>query len=56
VAGQPAFGMYVRDPQAEIAHATGLLVISLAGRQISAITRFDNSVFPNFGLPRTSPD
>ena len=53
--GQPAFGMYVHDPQAEIAHASGLLVISLAGAQISAITRFDNSVLANFGLPRTLP-
>jgi RNA polymerase sigma-70 factor (TIGR02960 family) len=53
--GQPAFGLYVGDPQAEIAHASGLLVISLADSQISAITRFDNSVFPSFGLPRTLP-
>jgi RNA polymerase sigma-70 factor (ECF subfamily) len=53
--GQPAFGLYIREPQTEIAHANGLLVLSLAGDQISAITRFDPGVFPHFGLPRTIP-
>ena len=54
--GQPAFGLYVCDPQAQVAHAIGLLVLTLAGSQISALTRFDNSVLPRFGLPRTLPD
>lgn len=55
--GQPAFGCYLRDPHAPIAHANGLIVLTLAGDQISAITRFlDNSVLPQFGLPRTIPD
>ena len=54
--GQPAFGMYVRDPRAKIAHATGLLVLTLAGGRICAMTRFDKSVLPGFGLPRTLPD
>jgi RNA polymerase sigma-70 factor (TIGR02960 family) len=54
--GQPAFGVYRRDPTARIAHANGLIVLTLAGNQISAITRFDNSVLPRFGLPRTLPD
>ncbi len=53
--GQPAFGVYVRDPRAKIAHATGLLVLTLAGGRICAMTRFDNSVLPRFGLPRTLP-
>ncbi len=53
--GQPAFGAYVRDPQANVAHAVGLLVLTLAGARISAMTRFDNSVLPRFGLPRTLP-
>lgn len=51
--GQPAFGVYLRDPLTEIAHAFGLLVITLAGNRISAITRFDSAVLPRFGLPRT---
>jgi RNA polymerase sigma-70 factor (TIGR02960 family) len=53
--GQPAFGAYVRDPVAGVAHAAGLLVFTLAGDRISVITRFDNSVLPRFGLPRTLP-
>jgi RNA polymerase sigma-70 factor (TIGR02960 family) len=55
--GQPAFGLYVRDPQAPVAHATGILVLTLAGSQISAMTGFlDNSTLRIFGLPRTLPD
>jgi hypothetical protein len=53
--GQPAFGVYVRDPHAPIAHANGLLVLTLTGGQISAMTRFDNSALPSFGFPRTLP-
>jgi RNA polymerase sigma-70 factor (TIGR02960 family) len=53
--GQPAFGLYLQDPHANIAHATGLLVLTLAGRQICAMTRFDNSVLARFGLPRILP-
>src|SRR5262249_50198701 len=55
--GQPAFGLYIRDPQAPIAHANGILVLTLAGSQISAVTGFHgNSALPMFGLPRTLPD
>jgi RNA polymerase sigma-70 factor (TIGR02960 family) len=54
--GQPAFGMYIQDPHARVLHANGLMVLTLAGDKISAITRFDNSVLPNFGLPRTLPE
>ena len=45
------------DPQAAIARAYGLLVLTLQGERISAITWFvDLSLFPHFGLPRTLPD
>jgi RNA polymerase sigma-70 factor (TIGR02960 family) len=55
--GQPAFGYYLADPVAAIARAHGLLVLTLTGDQISAITRFgDQSLFPLFGLPRTLRD
>ncbi len=54
--GQPAFGVYLRDPRARLAHANGLLVFTLAGARICVMTRFDNSVLPSFGLPRTLPD
>jgi len=54
--GQPAFGVYVRDRVTDVARANGMLVLTLAGSEISAMTRFDNSVLPLFGLPRTLPD
>jgi RNA polymerase sigma-70 factor (ECF subfamily) len=51
---QPAFGCYLRDAQTRIAHAHGLIVLTLEGDQISVFTRFlDNSVLPHFGFPRT---
>jgi RNA polymerase sigma-70 factor (TIGR02960 family) len=54
--GQPAFGCYLRDDTAPIARAHGLLVLTLTGDHITAITRFlDNSVLPPFGLPRVLP-
>jgi RNA polymerase sigma-70 factor (ECF subfamily) len=53
--GQPAFGVYVGDPHTAVLHAGGLIVLTLAGGQISMITRFDNSVIPRFGLPRSLP-
>jgi SnoaL-like domain len=52
--GQPAFGAYLRAPTG-IRHGTGLLVLTLAGDRISSITRFDSSVLPWFGLPRSLP-
>jgi RNA polymerase sigma-70 factor (TIGR02960 family) len=55
--GQPAFGLYIRDPQAPVAHANGILVLTLAGSQISVVTGFlGNSSLPYFGLPRILPD
>ena len=52
--GQPAFGCYLRDPHTPIAHAYGLMVLTLAGDQVAALTGFaDTSVFRSFGLPRT---
>jgi RNA polymerase sigma-70 factor (TIGR02960 family) len=51
---QPAFGVYRTDTHAPIAHASGLLVLTLDGTQIAAITSFlDSSVLQRFGLPRT---
>jgi RNA polymerase sigma-70 factor (TIGR02960 family) len=49
--GQPAFGVYVQAPTGDIRHGTGLYVLTLSGDRISAITRFDRSVLPRFGLP-----
>jgi len=54
---QPAFGIYLRVEDAPVAHASGLLVLTLQGDQIAAITHFlDTSALPRFGLPRTLPD
>src|SRR5262245_41375411 len=53
--GQPAFGFYVHDAQGEVGRATGLLVLTLSGSRISAMTHFDNTVLPRFGLPRMLP-
>jgi RNA polymerase sigma-70 factor (TIGR02960 family) len=52
--GQPAFGAYLRA-QAGIRHATGLFVLTLTGDRICAMTRFDASVLPRFGLPLSLP-
>jgi RNA polymerase sigma-70 factor (ECF subfamily) len=51
---QPAFGAYLRAPTG-IRHGTGLYVLSLTGDRICAMSRFDNSVLPWFGLPRSLP-
>ena len=54
--GQPAFGFYLADPQCPVAHGVGILVLTLEGDRISALTSFhDTGVFPWFGLPRTLP-
>jgi RNA polymerase sigma-70 factor, ECF subfamily len=54
---QPAFGYYRADPHAPVAHAHALIVLTLAGDKINAITRFgDNNLFPHFGLPPTLPN
>src|SRR5438874_1834690 len=50
--GQPAFGAYLRGP-AGIRHGVGLHVLTLTGERICAMTRFENSVLPWFGLPRS---
>ena len=52
--GQPAFGAYLRASTG-IRHGTGLLVLTLTGHRICSVTRFDNSVLPWFGLPRSLP-
>jgi ketosteroid isomerase-like protein len=52
--GQPAFGAYLRTP-AGIRHGTGLYVLTLTGDRVCAMTRFEASVLPCFGLPRSLP-
>jgi RNA polymerase sigma-70 factor (ECF subfamily) len=52
--GQPAFGAYLRGPNG-ISHGVGLYVLTLTGDRICAMIRFDNSMLPSFGLPRSLP-
>jgi SnoaL-like protein len=52
--GQPAFGAYLRAATG-IRHGTGLIVLTLSGDRIGAMTRFESSVLPWFGLPRSLP-
>jgi hypothetical protein len=48
--GQPAFGCYRQDPQAAIVRSYGLMVLTLEGDRISAITWFgDRGLFPTSG-------
>jgi RNA polymerase sigma-70 factor (TIGR02960 family) len=50
---QPAFGAYFRPHQTEIARLYGMVVLTLEGPRISAITWFGgNTAFTHFGLPR----
>jgi RNA polymerase sigma-70 factor (TIGR02960 family) len=52
--GQPAFGCYLPEPQGTVAQPAGLMVLTLDGDEVSAITWFgDRGVMPRFGLPET---
>jgi RNA polymerase sigma-70 factor (TIGR02960 family) len=53
--GQPALGCYRAEPGTATMRGTGLVVLTLEGDQISAITRFSPSLFRLFGLPPTLP-
>ena len=52
--GQPAFGAYLRG-RGGVSHGVGLYVLTLAGDRICAMTRFESTVLPWFGLPRSLP-
>jgi RNA polymerase sigma-70 factor, ECF subfamily len=50
--GQPAFGCYLRSGPDEIFEAHGMIVLTLEGDRIAALTRFtDNGNVGRFGLP-----
>ncbi|MQY29307.1 RNA polymerase subunit sigma-70 [Nocardia aurantia] len=52
--GQSAFGTYLRGATG-VRHGTGLYVLTLSGDRISGMARFENTVLPWFGLPRSLP-
>ncbi|TMG32354.1 MAG: RNA polymerase subunit sigma-70, partial [Chloroflexi bacterium] len=55
--GQPAFGLYLFSPISRVAHAFGLIVVTIAGDRVSAITAFESGMMARFGLPRSvAPD
>jgi RNA polymerase sigma-70 factor (ECF subfamily) len=51
--GQLAFGAYLHAPRPGDEQANGLLVLTLSGDRIQAMSRFTSGVFPRFGLPPT---
>jgi RNA polymerase sigma-70 factor (TIGR02960 family) len=51
---QLAFGVYLHAPDGS-RQGVGLHVLTLTGGRISAMTRFEKSVLPWFGLPRSLP-
>jgi RNA polymerase sigma-70 factor (TIGR02960 family) len=53
--GQPAFGMYLADPYTGVFRAYALLVVTIVGDRIGAVTGFQASVMPRFALPRALP-
>ncbi len=54
--GQPAFATYLRTSAGGICHGAGLMVLTLAGDHISAMTRFESDALRWFGLPRSLPE
>jgi RNA polymerase sigma-70 factor (TIGR02960 family) len=51
---QPAFSSYFAESHATAAHPAGLIVLTLTGDRIAAITRFHtNHLLPRFGLPES---
>ena len=49
--GQLAFGAYLREARTEETQANGLLVLTMTGCSIRAMTRFPGSMLLRFGLP-----
>jgi RNA polymerase sigma-70 factor (ECF subfamily) len=53
---QPAFGSYLADRLDRAATPAGLLVLTMAGDRIQAVTRFHlDALYPRFGLPASLP-
>jgi RNA polymerase sigma-70 factor, ECF subfamily len=50
--GQPAFAVYVEDPEAGVARPGGMIVLTLRRGAIARITRFHlDHLYPRFGFP-----
>jgi hypothetical protein len=54
---QPALGSYLSDPARSAAAPARLIVLTMAGDRICAITRFHlDDLYPRFGLAPSLPD
>ena len=54
--GQPALVLYLADPSTPIWRACGLIVLTLRGDRVHALTRFAGpGLMARFGFPRTLP-
>jgi SnoaL-like domain/Sigma-70 region 2 len=54
---QPALASYLTGPGGASASPAGLLVLTMAGLRIRAITRFHcDELYPRFGVPRSLPE
>jgi hypothetical protein len=54
---QPAFGSYLGDRATSTAVPAGLVVLTVAGDRIAAITRFHiDALYRRFGLPQSLPE
>ncbi len=51
--GQPAFGIYLRTADGT-GKSNGMVVLTARPDGVSALTRFDNTVLPWFGLPEST--
>ena len=54
--GQPAFGFYACDPDADRFYTVGLMVLTLSDTRISSMTRLDPTTLPQFGLSASLQD
>jgi RNA polymerase sigma-70 factor (TIGR02960 family) len=54
--GQPAFATYLRAATDGVCHGGGLVVLTVGGDRICAMTRFESHVLGWFGLPRSIPE
>jgi RNA polymerase sigma-70 factor, ECF subfamily len=55
--GGPAFGCYLPSPEADVARPYGMLVVTLKGDRVAAMTWFaDTNFFSLFGLPPALED
>jgi RNA polymerase sigma-70 factor (TIGR02960 family) len=51
---QPALGAYVQGPD-RMSHGVGLFVLTVQDEQLCALSRFEKTVLPWFGLPQSVP-